>query len=114
MLITDDNQFNQLALMTLLQQFNLSGDVASDGFEARQLVARRLASGAPMYGLIMMDFSMPGMDGTTCTKKIRELLNGRGLRPRICCVTAYSDREYKDMAFGVGMDEFMTKPVFKN
>ena len=30
------------------------------------------------------------------------------------CVTAYSDREFKDKALGVGMDEFITKPVFKN
>ena len=67
-----------------------------------------------MYGLIMMDYSMPVMDGTVCTKKIRDLLAQHGANPRIVCVTAYSDREYKDKALGVGMDEFMTKPVFKN
>ena len=60
--------------MTLLEQFNLSGDVASDGFEALKMVERRLASGMTMYGLIMMDYSMPGMDGTVCTQKIRSLL----------------------------------------
>ena len=73
-LIVDDNQFNQMALATLLQQFNLSADVASDGFQAYEAVQQRFESVWPMYGLILMDYSMPGMDGTVCTQKIRSLL----------------------------------------
>ena len=68
-----------------------------------------------MYGLIMMDYSMPVMDGTVCAKKIRDLLaQHRTVQPRICCVTAYTDQDFKEKALGVGMDEFMSKPVFKN
>ena len=74
-LITDDNQFNQLALSTLLQQFNLSGDLSSDGFEAIEMIEARLKSDLPMYGLILMDYSMPDMDGLTCSARIRELLS---------------------------------------
>ena len=69
-----------------------------------------------MYGLILMDFSMPEMDGPTCVSKVREILAEADakIRPRICCVTAYKDEAFKTRALGVGMDEFMTKPIFKN
>ena len=73
-LITDDNSFNQFALQTLLQQFNLSGDLASNGFEAIEMIEARLKSDFPMYSLILMDYSMPDMDGLTCSAQIRELL----------------------------------------
>ena len=62
------------------------------------MVQERLAIGNAMYGLILMDYSMPGMDGTVCSQKIRELLAQHANQPRICCVTAYSDKGYKDKA----------------
>ena len=69
-----------------------------------------------MYGLILMDFSMPNMDGPTCVSKVREMLAqaSENNRPRICCVTAYKAEAFKKRALGVGMDEFITKPIFKN
>ena len=62
-----------------------------------------------------MDFSMPEMDGPTCVLQIRTYLSQfSGItRPRICCVTAYKESEFKNRALGVGMDIFMTKPIFK-
>lgn len=71
-----------------------------------------------MYKLVMMDFSMPVCDGATATKAIRSLLTKKGYsreqQPFICCLSAYSEQEFKDIAFGSGMDLFLTKPIFKN
>ena len=116
-LIADDEPFNQMALTGLLQQFNLTAEVAIDGVEAIKLVKERLRKGQPMYKLILMDYSMPRMDGPRCVKQIRELLTqlpASEKRPRICCVTAYNETTFKSTAIGVGMDEFVTKPIFKN
>ena len=66
-----------------------------------------------MYALILMDYSIPEMDGPTCVSKIRSILSKSSQRPYICCVTAYSEEVYKRNALGNGMDEFMTKPIFK-
>ena len=40
-LVVDDNSYNMISIMTVLQQYQLETDLASDGNEAFQLVKRR-------------------------------------------------------------------------
>ena len=64
-----------------------------------------------------MDFSMPVCDGPTGSKLIRKVLGLAGIEPKdqpiICCVSAYSQKQYQEVAKASGMDEFLIKPVFK-
>ena len=64
-----------------------------------------------------MDFSMPVCDGPTGSKLIRKVLGLAGIDPEdqpiICCVSAYSQKQYQEVAKASGMDEFLIKPVFK-
>ena len=55
------------------------------------------------------------MDGPSCVAKIRKILSKYPdlKHVRICCVTAYASDQFKDRALGVGMDVFLTKPIFK-
>ena len=65
-----------------------------------------------VYDLILLDFSMPQMDGPATAKAIRELLAGKVLaQPYICCCSAYNDETFVDQAYSAGMDYFLTKPV---
>ena len=65
-----------------------------------------------MYKLILMDFSMPEMNGTEATVEIRRFLDSVGLpQPYICCCSAYTDETYKKQAIDSGMDDFLNKPV---
>ena len=63
-----------------------------------------------------MDYSMPVCDGPTATKAIREFLTESGYprekQPIICCVSAYSELNYKNAALDSGMDCFLSKPIF--
>ena len=92
-MICDDCPFNIVAIKYLLNQFNLSADFCSNGKEAKQMVQKRLEMGQPGYKLILMDFSMPQMDGPTCCLQVKELLTergfGKGELPFICILTAY-------------------------
>ena len=47
-----------------------------------------------MYKLVLLDFSMPDMDGPEVAIKLRKLLNDVGLdAPTICCCTAYTEEK---------------------
>ena len=59
--------------------------------------------------LILMDLSLPVLDGLSATKQIRAqgFLND----VLIVAVTAHQEREYREKAFAAGCDEFVNKPV---
>ena len=71
-----------------------------------------------MYKVILLDYSMPSMDGPTTATHIRNLLENKGdivaaelQRPYICCCTAYDEAGFKKIALQSGMDKFINKPV---
>ena len=50
------------------------------------------------YKLILMDYSMPGMNGPEATRKILEYYDDFApevTKPYICCFSAYADAAYK-------------------
>ena len=65
-----------------------------------------------MYKLILLDYSMPEMDGLEVAALMVELLNSVKIpKPFICCVTAYTDESYREKALASGMDDMLAKPV---
>ena len=73
-LIVDDNWYNMMAVISLLKAFNLEADVATSGAEGIDLIKKRLASNMTTYKLIMMDYSMPILNGAQTTLLIRQIL----------------------------------------
>ena len=59
--------------------------------------------------LILMDLSLPVLDGLSATKQIRE--QGFLSDVLIIAITAHQEREYRDKALAAGCDEFVNKPV---
>ncbi|HEX8072158.1 MAG TPA: response regulator [Pyrinomonadaceae bacterium] len=59
--------------------------------------------------LILMDLSLPVLDGLSATRQIREqgFLND----VLIVAVTAHQEREYKEKALAAGCDDFVNKPL---
>ena len=69
------------------------------------------------YDLILMDFAMPVCGGAEATKSIRNFLKDFApelKQPFVCCLTSYNAYNFKVEAFNVGMDAFLTKPIFKS
>ena len=69
-----------------------------------------------MYRLILLDFSMPEMDGPELARELKKLFFQSTVflveqKPFICCCTAYSDPSFRKVAFEAGMEMFITKPV---
>jgi len=61
------------------------------------------------FDLILMDLSMPTMDGFTTTALIRQR-EVRGRRVPIVALTAHDAAGYRETCIGAGMDDLLTKP----
>lgn len=83
-LIVDDEAFNLIGIKSIIKsmdQFKGIGqliDTASNGFECIEKVKEGfLPQNNYTYSLILMDLSMPGMDGYEATEAVRELYENR-------------------------------------
>ena len=74
-----------------------------DGAEA---VARHAAE---RFDLILMDLSMPGMDGFATTALIRQR-GAAAARVPIVALTAHDAANYRDACLTAGMDDMLSKP----
>ena len=59
--------------------------------------------------LILMDLSLPLLDGFAATRRIRD--EARSGDVPIIAVTAHATAEYRVKALAAGCDEFVTKPI---
>ena len=65
-----------------------------------------------MYSLILLDFSMPILDGPQTARQIRYFLKEANLpMPFTCCCSAYAEVSFKRIALNDGMDYFLVKPI---
>ncbi len=104
-LLAEDNAVNQKVASALLLKLGLRVDVAADGTAA---VARWREG---HYDAILMDCTMPGMDGYEATRQIRQLEQGTGRHKPIIALTANALEEARQECLTAGMDDFATKPV---
>ena len=105
-LVAEDNPMNQLVLNEILTRAGLSVHMADNGETA---VAMALSGG---YQAVFMDLQMPGMDGLTAARKIREHETKHQLpRLPIIAVTAHALVGDRERSLEAGMDDHITKPV---
>ena len=76
---------------------------AADGAEAVEIASRECPD------LILMDLSLPTLDGISATRLIRDIEGICGV-PIIAC-TAHDTREWGDRALTAGCADFISKPV---
>jgi len=104
--VADDNRTNAFILGRFLQPTGAEVIMARDGLEA---VARH---GERRPAAVLMDVSMPGLNGLEATRRIRASEAGAGGVPaRIVGVTAYAQAADIEACLRAGMDAVVTKPV---
>lgn len=73
---------------------------------------RHLSRSSPPFSHILMDLSMPVMDGLTSTRHIRAFEAEKGIDPsKIIALTGLASAEAQDDALNAGINEFLVKPV---
>ena len=103
-LLAEDILVNQKLALRLLEQMGYRADVASNGLEAVQSVARQ------PYDVVLMDVQMPEMDGLEASRRICARWP-RGQRPTIIAMTANAMQGDREMCLEAGMDDYVSKPI---
>jgi signal transduction histidine kinase/DNA-binding response OmpR family regulator len=103
-LVAEDNPVNQRVAMRMLEKMGCRVDLASNGQEACEMLARR------DYDVVLMDCQMPVMDGFEATSVIRRTGNGVAKIP-IVAMTAYALAGDRDRCLAAGMTDYISKPI---
>jgi CheY-like chemotaxis protein len=104
-LIAEDNEVNQLVFGQILNGFGLSYRIASNGRTAVEMY-RSLRP-----RLVLMDVSMPEMNGYEATRAIRASEDQSGAHTPIIGVTAHALKGDREKCIEAGMDDYLPKPV---
>lgn len=98
--------------MTFMQKQGHDYATAMNGREAVDAYSDMLERGLGRFDYILMDISMPVLDGVSATREIRKLEKEKGAEPAVVlALTGLADEEARKNAFGAGVDLFLTKPV---
>ncbi len=103
-LLVEDNEINRLIIREMLENEGLRVSEAHNGLEAVK------AAQKARYAAILMDVSMPKMNGVDATKKIREEENPNDKTP-ILGLTAHALEEERKSFLKAGMNTCLNKPV---
>ncbi len=107
-LLAEDNEVNQLVIKHMLEPNLFEIVIANNGREA----LRWFETDPDGFELILMDVSMPEMDGFEASRAIRELENGLKSDPTpIICLTAHVMAADIQRSQDAGMDDYLPKPV---
>ena len=108
-LVVDDNARAREIMLAILASQKFDATAVQSGVEAIAALEQAQAAGQP-YGLVLMDWMMPGMDGLATIQRIRTdpLLSGI---PAFVMVTAHSRDELLEQADGTKIDGLLLKPV---
>ncbi|NRB39074.1 MAG: response regulator [Pseudomonadales bacterium] len=104
-LLAEDSQANQIVAQTMLEHAGLIVHTVANGQEAVIAVEHF------EYDLVLMDLSMPVMDGAQATRLIKKMPSRAGLA--IFAMTANVMKADLQHCFDAGMDDYIVKPVDK-
>lgn len=108
-LVVDDNKSSREILENILRSFNFDVQSVPDGYEAIRILKEAYENKNP-FGLVLMDWMMPEMDGIATIKQMREE-SGLAQTVAFIMITAYSRDELKTHLESIKIDGILLKPI---
>jgi len=102
-LVAEDHPVNRAFLRRILERWGAEVVLAEDGREVLATLEDHPVD------LVLMDISMPGMDGLEATERIRRDPRREGLP--VLALTAHAFEEDRQRCLAAGCDDVITKPV---
>ncbi|OJJ36048.1 hypothetical protein ASPWEDRAFT_112101 [Aspergillus wentii DTO 134E9] len=107
-LVVDDNDINMKILATFMRKIGCSYETATNGLIALE----KYQNSKRRFDYVLMDLSMPVMDGIISSTKIREYEQQHGLpRTTIMAVTGVASATMQEEAYAAGIDDYLVKPI---
>ena len=105
-LVAEDNQINQIVFQQSLDGLGYVHRLAVNGREAVRMWAELRPT------LVLMDVSMPELNGLEAAAEIRAIESREGLSSTpIIAVTAHSLKGDEERCLAAGMDDYLSKPI---
>jgi diguanylate cyclase (GGDEF)-like protein len=104
-LVAEDNPTNQMVAGGMLAMNGCHCEFADNGREAVD------AARGSRFDLILMDCSMPEMDGYEATARIRNAEESLGRHTPIVAMTANTQQGDAEKCLAAGMDDYLAKPI---
>lgn len=105
-LLAEDGEDNQRLISMLLRKEGAAVKLAENGEIAVRYAMHALEQGQP-FDVILMDMSMPVLDGYGATQKLRE----QGYKLPIIALTAHAMNGDREKCIAAGCTDYATKPV---
>ena len=102
-LLVEDNELNRDMLSRRLQRKGFEVAMAVDGKQGVEMAI------AGQYDLILMDMSLPEIDGWEATRRVREAPQTKNVP--IIAMTAHAMSGDREKAMAAGCNDYDTKPV---
>ncbi|MEM6564989.1 MAG: ATP-binding protein [Pseudomonadota bacterium] len=102
-LVIDDNEINRMVLLDMLEELGIKATEAEDGYQALDLVQKQ------EFDFILMDISMPNMDGIETLGKMHEA--DRLHETTAIAVTAHASAKDRENFLSAGFSDVVFKPV---
>jgi two-component system, cell cycle response regulator DivK len=102
-LVVDDNQDNRELVVKVLRRHGYRTSEAADGEEALASAA------AERPDLILMDISLPGLDGYEVTRRLQ--VTGACREIPVVALTAHAMKGDREKALAAGCCDYITKPI---
>ena len=102
-LCAEDNPYGRVILNTILTELGHRADFVGSGEEAVAAVPRG-------YDVVLMDITLPGIDGLEATRRIRALGGAAAATP-IVGISGRSETGDSKIARTAGMNDYLRKPV---
>ncbi|KAF6810744.1 sensor histidine kinase response [Colletotrichum musicola] len=107
-LLVDDNPINLKILSAYMKRLGKRHTTASNGLEALQAYTAQPSR----FCCILIDITMPVMDGQEATRRIRKFERAHHLPPvAVIAITSLGSANARQEGFASGMDLFLTRPV---
>jgi signal transduction histidine kinase/DNA-binding response OmpR family regulator/HPt (histidine-containing phosphotransfer) domain-containing protein/HAMP domain-containing protein len=109
-LVVDDNATAREILVAMLDSFGFRTEQAANGAQSVEKIVKAVHTEHDPYGLVLMDWRMPGLDGFETIRRLQE--DDRiDQVPPVIMVTAYGREEAAEAAHGVHTSAVLSKPV---
>ncbi len=107
-LVVDDDRIAAEHAQSVLSEVGIRADICTSGEEALRMLEVQHQKQNP-YNLVLMDWIMPGMNGLETSAEIRKQFAEESA---VVVLTAYNWDDIHEEAERVGVENFLTKPLF--